>query len=69
MLDTIIWFIPRIFTYYFLIITFISGAICYFFLRPSLEKEYPTESKIAKYGGLIYMIGGPISFFIVKLIF
>ena len=69
MLDIIIWFIPRIVTFYFLLATFVSGAICYFLLQPSLKKEYPTESKIARYGGLIYMIGGPISYFIVNIIF
>lgn len=69
MLDTIIWFIPRIFTFYFLIVTIFSGGICYFFLGPSLKDQYPFESKIAKYGGLLYLIGGPLTFFAVRLIF
>lgn len=69
MLGTILWYIPRIFTFNFLVITFISGALCYFFLQKPLKNEYPTEAKIAKYGGLIYMIGGPLIFFTVKLIF
>jgi len=69
MLGTIIWFIPRLITFYFLVATFFSGAICYFLLSHSLKNEYPLESKLAKYGGLIYMIGGPLLFFTVKLIF
>lgn len=69
MWDIILWFIPRIFTVYFMIITFFSGVVCYFFLSRTLKAQYPTESKIAKYGGLLYMIAGPMLFFIVKLIF
>lgn len=69
MLETIIWFIPRIVTIYFMISTFLCGVILYFLLMPSLKESFPTESTIAKYGGLIYMIGGPLLFFIVKLIF
>lgn len=69
MIDAITWFIPRIFTLYFMIITFLAGAICYFSLYPSLKKDYPIESKIAEKGGLIYMIIGPLLYFIVKLFF
>lgn len=69
MIGTIMWFIPRIVTFYFFLVTMLSGAICYFLLQPSLKKQFPTEAKIAKWGGLTYMIGGTILFLVVRLIF
>lgn len=68
MVESIASVFSRIFTLYFFIITFLSGFICYYILYPSFKKHYPTESKIAKYGGIAYMIGGAVLFVLAKIL-
>jgi|GEM_PF-4337244 len=53
--------IPLIFTNYLLGILFLCGAILFFFISGSLS-EFPIEERIAKWGGLLYMILGAVLF-------
>lgn len=56
------------FDIYYFSLTFLAGFICYFFIRPQINPcKYPTEKKIADYGGIAYMVGGTLLFFIAKI--
>lgn len=57
------------FSVYYFLLTFLAGFISYFLIRPQINpKKYSAEQKIAHYGGLLYMIGGTIYFFIDKML-
>lgn len=70
MINEIIDIISGITSIYFVALSVFSGVICIIYTGPYVRMGgYVKEANLAKYGGIIYIIGSIALFIIVKVFF